>query len=168
MDNRAIVVSFLRSWGVQDVEMTAAHAADDIVYALYISDQALPFGGETHGLEACRNVLYTILADFDYLKYEPVVLSVEDDVVRVQVSFIYHHRRTGGNLVGTKRMVFKLRDGLIVRIDEYHDAGLVEAFMRLTQHREAVNEVTKPPEIPNAAQGSGRKRTTARSKVRPK
>jgi len=70
-------------------------------------------------------------------------------VVRVQVTFIYRHRRSGENLIGTKRMVMRLRDDLIVRIDEYHDAGLVEAFMRLTQQREAANDVPEPPKVPN-------------------
>jgi ketosteroid isomerase-like protein len=140
MDNQAIVVSFLKCWIAQDVELTVAHAADDVVYALHISKEALPFGGETHGKERIRGVLYAILADFDYLKYEPVILGAQDDMVRVQVSFIYHHRRTGEDLVGSKRLVIKLRDGLIARVDEYHDAALVEAFMRLAQQRLANDE----------------------------
>ncbi len=150
MDSRGVVVAVLESWAVQDVERAIAHAAEDIVYALHISDQALPFGGETCGWDAFRNVLYTILADFDYLKYEPVILGVEEDVVRVRVSFAYRHRRTAETLTGTKRMVFKLRDSLVARIDEYHDAAMVEAFMRLTQQREADHEVVQPPELPRA------------------
>jgi ketosteroid isomerase-like protein len=140
MDNRAVVISFLQSWMAQDVEMTVAHAADDVVYALHISNEALPFGGETHGKERIKGVLYAILADFDYLKYEPVILSVRGDVVRVQVSYVYHHRRTGEDLVGSKRLVIKLKDGLVTRVDEYHDAALVEAFMRLARHRLADDE----------------------------
>ena len=74
-------------------------------------------------------------------------------MVRVQVSFVYHHRRTGENLVGTKRLVIRLKDGLIVRVDEYHDAALIEAFMRLTQQREANNEIAAPPELPRTGKG---------------
>jgi ketosteroid isomerase-like protein len=153
MDNRTIVVSFLDSWIAQDVELTVAHVADDFVYALHISNEVLPFGGETRGREEIKSVLYTILADFDYLKYEPVILGVQDDVVRVQVDFIYHHRRTGEDLVGTKRLVIKLDDGLIARIDEYHDVALVEAFMRLARQRVADNDVAAPPELPRPGTG---------------
>lgn len=166
MDSRAVVDEFLRNWLAQDIEGTVATGAEDIVFALHISNDALPFGGETHGRDACRSLLYTILADFDYLRYEPVVLGEEDGVVRVQVSFHYHHRRTGENLIGTKRLVFKVRDGLIVRLDEYHDAGFVEAFMRLVRHREARNEIVKPPKIPKALKRVKPNRTTLRSKVR--
>ncbi|NJO21825.1 MAG: SnoaL-like domain-containing protein, partial [Sphingomonadales bacterium] len=130
MDNLAVVGSFLACWSVQDVEMTVAHVHDDFVYALYISETALPYGGETRGKDNVRAVLYAILAEFDYLCYDPEIVAVEGDVVRVAVTFVYHHRRTGENLSGTKRMVFKLADGVITRIDEYHDAAKVEAFMR--------------------------------------
>lgn len=150
MDNRAVVGSFLACWSVQDVEMTIAHVHDDFVYALYISETALPYGGETRGKDNVRAVLYAILAEFDYLRYEPEVISVEGDVVRVTVAFTYHHRRTGENLSGTKRFVIHLKDGLMARIDEYHDAAKVEAFMRLTAQRTEADEVMAPPELPKA------------------
>lgn len=151
MSSREVVEEFLASWLVQDVERACALGAEDVVHELHVSNNALPFAGATRGLEACRNMLYSILAEFDYLKYEPVVVGVVGDVVRVQVRFKYHHRRTGENLEGTKRMVFKVRDGLIARVDVYHDASFVEAFMRLVKHREELNEVTTPPEIPRFA-----------------
>ena len=148
MDNRAVVGSFLACWSVQDVEMTVAHVHEDFVYALYISETALPYGGETRGRDNVRAVLYAILAEFDYLRYEPEIISVEGDVVRVAATFVYHHRRTGEDLSGTKRMVFQLSDGRIARIDEYHDAAKVEAFMRLAAQRTEADEVTAPPELP--------------------
>ena len=163
MDNRAVVGSFLACWSVQDVEMTVAHVHEDFVYALYVSETALPYGGETRGKENVRAVLYAILADFDYLRYEPEIISVEGDVVRVAVegdvvrvavAFTYHHRRTGEDLSGTKRMVFQLADGLITRIDEYHDAAKVEAFMRLAAQRTEADEVMAPPELPKALRRS--------------
>jgi ketosteroid isomerase-like protein len=150
MGNRAVVESFLACWSVQDVEMTIEHVHEDFVYALYISETALPYGGETRGKDNVRAVLYAILAEFDYLRYDPEIISVDGDMVRVAVAFVYHHRRTGENLSGTKRFVIHLRDGLITRIDEYHDAAKVEAFMRLTAQRTEADEVTSPPELPKA------------------
>jgi ketosteroid isomerase-like protein len=149
VENRAIVESFLACWSVQDVEMTIAHVHDDLVYVLYISETALPYGGETRGKDNVRAVLYAILAEFDYLRYEPEIISVEGDAVRVAVAFVYHHRRTGENLSGTKRFVVHLKEGLINRIDEYHDAAKVEAFMRLTAQRTEADEVASPPKLPN-------------------
>ena len=57
---------------------------------------------------------------------------------------------TGEDLSATKRMVFQLADGLITRIDEYHDAAKVEAFMRLAAQRTEADEVMAPPELPKA------------------
>lgn len=150
MDNRAVVESFLACWSVQDVELTIDHVHEDFVYALYISETALPYGGETRGKENVRAVLYAILAEFDYLRYEPEIVAVEGNVVRTSVAFVYHHRRTGENLSGTKRMVLRLKDGFITRIDEYHDAAKVEAFMRLAAQRTEADEVMAPPELPKA------------------
>ena len=150
MGSRAVVESLLACWRVQDVEMAMAHAADDIVYTLFISETALPFAGETRGKTNLRNVLYTILADFDYLQYEPTIVAVEDDVVRVQVQFTYHHRPSGGNLAGSKRMVMTVENDLITRIDEFHDARMVETFMRLAAQRTRDGKV-QPPELPPAS-----------------
>src|SRR5437764_11041519 len=90
MSSRATVASYLACWGVQDVEMALQHVDEDIVYALYVSETALPFGGETRGKGNARNILYDLLARFDYLKHEPTIVAVEGDVVRVQVQFLYH------------------------------------------------------------------------------
>ena len=158
MSATAVVDDFLRAWRAQDIDTTLATIADDVVYALHVSNDALPYGGETHGAEALRAVAYAILEEFDYLTYEPVVLGEDEGVVRVQVAFHYHHRRTGENLIGTKRLVFRVESGLIVRIDEYHDAGFVEAFMRLVRHREVHDEVVAPPVLPGGRIPAARRR----------
>jgi ketosteroid isomerase-like protein len=145
MSNRAVVESFFASWGAQDVELTLAVCHDNIVYKLYVESDILPFGGEKRGKEACRDLLFSILADFDYLKYEPSILGVRGDTVRTQVRFTYQHRATGETLDGTRRLVFQIRDGLIVRVDGYHDARLVDAFMRLTQHRLETKQLVRRP-----------------------
>lgn len=148
MSNQTVVEAFFGYWQAQDVEMALSLASDDVVYNLYLSNASVPHGGETRGREKCREVLYMVLAEFDYLAYEPTVLGEDGNTVRSQVHFRYHHRRTGGLLSGTKRMVFTVANGLITQVDEHHDAGLVEAFMRLTQQREASNQLVAPPEVP--------------------
>ena len=100
-------------------------------------------------------MLYSILEEFDYLSYAPTMVGVRGAVVRAHVRFKYQHRRTGGILEGTRRLVFRVRDGQIVRIDGYHDAHLVEAFMRLTRYRLQANQFAPVPELPkHERQGS--------------
>jgi ketosteroid isomerase-like protein len=148
MNSREVVEAFFAYWGVQDVEMTCALFDDNIVYKLYVTRSVLPFGGEWRGLSACRNNLFSILEEFDYLSYEPTLVSVRGRVVRAHVRFKYQHRRTGGILEGTRRLVFHVRNGRIMQMHGFHDAQLVDAFMQLTQYRMAASQFARAPELP--------------------
>lgn len=149
MDPRELIAETLNVWGTQDVETTFERVADDVVYALHFDEDLAPYAGVTYGKEAMKVAFYGMIAEFDYLKYEPVILGADGDVVRVQTQFRYHHRRTAATLEGSMRTIFTVKDGLIVRCEEYLDRGLVESFMRLTRHREAKNDVVAPPAIPS-------------------
>jgi ketosteroid isomerase-like protein len=148
MNSREVVEAFFAYWGVQDVEMTCALMDDKVVHKLHAAREVLPFGGEWRGPSAFRNALFSFLEEFDYLTYTPTITGVRRNVVRAHVRFKYQHRRTGGILEGTRRLVFRVRNGHIVRIDAYHDAQLVDAFMQLTQHRMSANQLAKAPELP--------------------
>ena len=152
MTSRSVVASFFASWRVQDVELAVEHFHEDIVYELHVHTPEQPFSRMRRGKEACREGLFSILKDFDYLKYEPTINSINGNVVRAGVVFKYRHRATGEILEGTRRLVFELKDGLIIRIDGFHDARLVAAFMRLTEHRLATNQIVTPPVLPQRRQ----------------
>ena len=148
MDARSVIAEALKFWGAQDVESAFEYASEDVVYALHFDEHLAPYAGVTHGREAMKAAFYGMIAEFDYLKWAPVILGAEGDVVRVQTQFIFHHRRTGARLEGSMRTIFTVRDGLFVRCEEFLDRGLVEAFMRLARQREAENDVVAPPQIP--------------------
>ncbi|HWV81786.1 MAG TPA: nuclear transport factor 2 family protein [Hyphomicrobiaceae bacterium] len=155
MSSREVVEAFFAYWGVQDVEMASALFHEGIVYKLHVASADLPFGGVWRGREACRDTMFSILREFDYLRYEPNIVSVRGGVVRAQIRFAYQHRRTGGILEGTRRLVFRVKGDRIMRIDGYHDAQLVEAFMRLTKSRLASDQLVRPPVLPTReTQGS--------------
>lgn len=130
-----LVEEAIAYWSVQDVEATLGLLSDDIVYQLYVCKSALPFGGETRGKDAVRAMLFEILAAFDYIAYEPVILAVRGGVARIQTRYVMRHRASGEQLSGSKRFVCTMKDGAITLIVEYHDAPLVEAFMRLANWR---------------------------------
>jgi ketosteroid isomerase-like protein len=148
MNAREIVAETLRRWATQDVEFAFEFVADDVVYALYIDEDLAPFAGVRHGREAMMEAFYQMIEHYDYLKWEQVIVGAEGDVVRVQTQFRLHHRRTGTDLEGSMRTVITMRDGLMVRCEEFLDRGMVESFMRLAQHREATNQIVPPPQIP--------------------
>jgi ketosteroid isomerase-like protein len=140
LDNRSVVASFFACWRVQDLEMAVAHGHPDIVYQIHNGIDARPFAGTYRGPEACRELGYAVLAEFDYLAYEPTILGVEDNIVRAHVFFRYRHRASGSVIDGSRRLVFEIRDGLIVRIDSYEDAAKFEVFMRMARESPEVGD----------------------------
>lgn len=150
MDARDIVAEVLRRWAAQDVESAFEFVADDVVYVLNIDEDLAPFAGVTHGREAMMAAFYSMVEQYDYLKWEQVILGAEGDVVRVQTQFRFHHRRTGTDLEGSMRTVITMQDGMMVRCEEFLDRGMVESFMRLAKHREDTNQIVQPPDIPRA------------------
>jgi ketosteroid isomerase-like protein len=126
-----VVRQFNTSWAAGDIGSALRLIAEHCVYALYISDELLPFAGETVGRDAIAAVLRRIRADFEYLLYRPLHLMADGDTVRFQVEFMYRHLRSGEVLSGRFRLVMRVEGGLLVRADEYHDRAKVEAFLRL-------------------------------------
>ena len=110
--------------------------AEDAAYTLHISESLLPFAGSTVGREAIGGQLRAMLHDWDYLVFRPGAARAnvdQPDKVHCQVQFIYRHRATGSELSGQMRLVCTVEDGLVKTVDEFHDAALVEAFLRLMQ-----------------------------------
>ena len=156
MDSRSVVASFFTCWRVQDVEWAIAHYHENAVYELHVDPSAALVDRVYRGREACRAALYALLKDFDYLKYEPVINSVSGATVRARVAFRYRHRTTGEILEGSRRLVFQVREGLIVRVDGYYDTKLFSAFVRLMKDRERSMQLRRPPQPPRRQrEGSG-------------
>ncbi len=155
MDSQDVAISFLASWSVQDVEMTAMHLHKNIIYKIHVPVEIRPFGGERHGIDECREAMFAILKDFDYVEYIPTIVSSIGNVVRAQIRFKCRHRHTGCVLEGTRRLVIRVRDNLVDRVDSYHDARLIETFMQLTQNR-ATSDAIPPFPLPlRQKEGSG-------------
>lgn len=122
---------FLALWAAGEIDACMGFIAEDAVYALYISRDVVPFGGETVGRANIEAALRQIRCQWDYLLFRPYNFAAKGDIVRARVEHMYRHRASGAVLSGHFRLVFKLRDRLIVRADEYHDRAMVEAFVRL-------------------------------------
>jgi ketosteroid isomerase-like protein len=148
VDSRSVVASFFACWRVQDLEMALGHLHPDIVYTLHNGPDASPFSGSFHGIDSCRDLGYTVLAEFDYLAYEPTTLNVEGPIVQAHVFSRLQHRATGHLIEGSQRSVFQVRDGLVARIDIYEDGPRIEAFMRMTAQRMMKDRPAPVPTIP--------------------
>jgi ketosteroid isomerase-like protein len=134
-DIEEIARRFLLLWEAGDIDSCVGFLAEDAVYALYISRELLPFGGETVGRSNIEIVFRQIRSQWDYLVFRPISFRTEGDTVRVRIEHMYRHVASGEVLTGFFRLIFTFRDGLLVRGDEYHDRAMVEAFMRLHGQR---------------------------------
>jgi ketosteroid isomerase-like protein len=126
-----------RAWQKRDKAATLALLSDSIVFALLVPQEVLPFGGETVGKASVSDRLQTILEQFDTLSYEGKVTRTLGETVHGMVAYRFRHKVTRETIDGVMRHVIQVRDGRIVRINEYHDIALVRAFMRLVSHSAA-------------------------------
>jgi ketosteroid isomerase-like protein len=129
-----VVRGLWKAWQARDKAATLRFIADDVVYALFVPEEVLPFGGETVGKMAASDRLQTILDQFDTLQYGGRVTRTEGGTVYGKVGFQFRHKLTGEVIEGVMRQVIEVRDGLIVKLSEYHDVELIRAFMRLVSH----------------------------------
>jgi ketosteroid isomerase-like protein len=122
---------FAEAWAAGDIGRTMGFVADDCIYMLYLSNEVVPFGGETRGKDNVEAALRLIRSKFEYLLYRAHNIVAQGNFVRCRVEFMYRHIASGEVLSGRFRLVFELRDGLIWRADEYHDSAMIETFLKL-------------------------------------
>jgi ketosteroid isomerase-like protein len=132
-----VVRALWRVWSRRDKAATLALLADDIVFALFVPQEVVPFGGETVGKASVSDRLQTILDQFDTLSYEGKVTRIQGETVHGMVAYRFRHKIAVETIDGDMRHVIEVRDGRIVKINEHHDIALVRAFMRLVSHSAA-------------------------------
>lgn len=130
-DSAEIVRKVWQLWAARDKAGTLRLFDDDILYALCIPEEVLPFGGETRGKASVADRLQTILNIFDTVRYEGSVTWVRDSLVHGNVDYCFRHKATGEELDGVLRIVARVENGRIVSWREATDAPRVHAFMRL-------------------------------------
>jgi ketosteroid isomerase-like protein len=129
-----VVTAIWRAWGARDKAGTLALLSNSAVYALYVPQEVLPFGGVTLGRGSISDRLQTILDQFDTLNYQGSLSWAEQGQVHGQVRYHYRHKKTGNCIEGTMRHVVQVRDGLVDQIEEYHDVDRIRAFMRMVAY----------------------------------
>jgi ketosteroid isomerase-like protein len=126
-----IAKTAMSTYAAGDLDAFMGMLTDDIAYALYLDEAVITFAGETRGKAPFRERLAQMHQAFEYLLYRPIGVFTAGHTVRGQVEFMYRHRATHETLSGRFRLVVTVDGELVSRIEEYHDAERVRAFMRL-------------------------------------
>lgn len=125
------------AWAEGDLPNLLSWFKADIVWALHLPREVVPYGGDNCGRAAVADALAAVSEQFETVSYQPILLSQDGAVVRGQVRYCYRHRVTGEVLEGVSRHVCTITDGLVSRIEEFHDVDRVRAFMQLVAVRGA-------------------------------
>ena len=131
LDTRHVVETTYAAWAARDLPGTLAAMADDCVYALHVPTSVVPYGGVHRGKAAISACLQAILADYGFLAYAVDKLVVDGEVARAQIIYYYRHTDSGQQIDGRFRHVWRVTDGRVTRIDEYHDVARLEAFLAM-------------------------------------
>jgi ketosteroid isomerase-like protein len=134
-DLASILRAVWAAYATGDRAGTLEHFSDSVSFGIYVPQEVLPFGGETHGKAAMSDRLQTVYDQFEIVQYTGTVLNVSENTARGQVAYIFRHKWTGEALEGKMRLLFEFDGPLIVRLQEFHDVEMVRAFMRLIAYR---------------------------------
>ncbi|MBX9924904.1 MAG: nuclear transport factor 2 family protein [Hyphomicrobiaceae bacterium] len=133
MDAEAVVTAFNSAYQVGDLDRTFDIVADDCVFTMHLSEELVQHAGQWRGKLQIRQAIDLARSNYQYLVYQPVITLVEGDTVQVRVKFLGWHRSSGEQFPMTFLQIFKVCEGKIVSVDEYHDRGKIEAYLRLLQ-----------------------------------
>lgn len=122
------------AWGAGDFEGFMALLADDIVYTVNLDGTEMPYAASTVGKDQVRLRMLLLLDTFVVNAFVMEYLVHEPDYSRSSVLGYYKHKKTGERLDIRLRFRGWVKDGLITRLEEYHDTAYVEAFHRFVTH----------------------------------
>lgn len=119
------------SWAAGDLEATMACFSDDIIFAIHLPADVVPFAGVSRGKGELRQQFQTILDLFDVLEYRPLWINAESGSFHSQVKLHYRHKATGLPYDGMMRHIWHIEEDKITRFEEFHDPERARAFFRL-------------------------------------
>jgi len=122
------------AWADGDLERFLSYFHEDIIHTVNVDGLAVPYASSGVGKEDVRQRMELLLNIFvvDAFVVENIVHNEETS--RSNVLGYYKHKKTGERLDVKFRFVGWMNDGLITRLEEYHDAAYVEAFERFVFH----------------------------------
>lgn len=126
----------VRCWSEEDFEGAVALLGDDIVHTVNVDALQIPWVSSAEGKVNVSARLKLIADTFVINAFIIEALAYEAGEIRATVLGYHVHRKTRERLDVRVRFRVRVRDGLIVRIDEFLDAAYIEAFQRFVTYLE--------------------------------
>ncbi len=148
-EERSVFLRAHHAWGDGDMDTFLTYLAEDILYTVNVDGLSVPYASSAVGKEDVRQRLQLLLDTFVVNAFVVETLVHETDHSRTIVLGYYKHKRTGERLDIKVRFHGWVENGLIKRLEEYHDAAYVEAFERFVRYLEAAAaEISGPASSP--------------------
>jgi ketosteroid isomerase-like protein len=123
-------------WAASDLEGVMALFAEEVLHLINVDGVAVPYATSTYGKEDLRQRLQLVLQTFYIDKFQIESYTHEREFTRAVATTQKTHKKTGERLCERLRFRFWFENGLIVRVEENHDAPYIEAFQRFVCHME--------------------------------
>jgi len=133
------------AWADGDFERFMSFIDDDIVYTVNVDGYQVPYASSAVGKDEVRWRLQLLLDTFFVAAFVVESLVHEPELSRTTVLGFYKHKQTGERLEVKVRFLGWVRNGLLTRIEEYHDAAYVESFERFVRHLQDAAGNSPPP-----------------------
>ncbi len=130
-DSVALLYEFAEAYAVRDLDRALASFSDDVIYALHVDREVVPFAGVTIGKSQVRKRWEMIVSLFDMPFYRLEHAALNGDELHASIAYRFRHIATGEEIEGKMRVVIWVRGGMFARVNEFHDRARVEAFFRL-------------------------------------
>jgi len=130
-ETRRVFQGAVSAWANRDLDLAMSFMSDEVVHILNVDGEVAPFAASTNGKAALRTKLQLLLDTFDFGALVTDHLKIDGAVARAGIKIIYIHIGSGERLNVRFRFIVEQHHGLIVRMDEFHDAAYLESFVRL-------------------------------------
>ena len=133
-DDIAVFRLAVRHWNDGDFDGVLALLADDIRHTVNVDALGIPWMASAEGKADVAARLGLIRETFiiDAFVIESLITEAED--IRATVVGYHTHKTTGERLDVRLRFRVRVRDGLLVQLDETVDAAYFEAFQRFVSY----------------------------------
>jgi ketosteroid isomerase-like protein len=133
-EDGAVFRQAVRNWSDGNLDGVLALLGDDVVHTVNVDALKIPWASSAVGKADVSARLKLIIDTFVVDAFVIENLVYEEEELRAAVLGYHVHRKTGERLDVRLRFRVRVRDGLIVRLDEFLDAAYIDAFERFVRY----------------------------------
>lgn len=127
--NKQLVMKAYEMYKNKDIQGVLAMLDDRVEWLGFESD-FIPFAGTHHGRDQVAQFFGKLEQAQDVVRFEPQNFIADGDKVAVTGVASWHVKSTGRTYDSPWAHVFTLRDGKIMRFEQYNDTAQAEAAFR--------------------------------------